>query len=1243
MSAKLLNRIKLSRSSETIVVIICIVLFYSILFFGIHNGAGQFWDWSFPYFKNHITNFFDKSSSSWTSNAMGSPLSYSTDYFFKYVVSRFHFFQPETVLYGLIIAIFSTGTYGVYLISRKFNGIVLSFLLSLIAFLNPTIFYNYTAGYLAYLFGYTSFIYMIYFLFYKYDSNNKSAIILGFLFVLGGSAIQLFFMEALLIFIFFVVNKSKFRLKYAFVCLITIFSLSLVWLSNFFFHAINIEDTSKMAIRGQFQGLLQAPLNDIFSFHFSKATLITKYYSNIDLIPYTLLFIALIYLYAKKRFTSNSDLVLLIFTVLMAALCTGFFQVLNLGPINTLYPMFREVGHFAPILVLSVILSLTIKFNQFDRAIKYFVFMILIIGIAITGSKYIYYPQTVNYAEMRKKFLPFEILANKNTSEMYDKRILSYPFYGQYSINSSSSNNLGLPLKDSGHDSYSAYSNVDYLKNEVNPLFFQDSPQYQFSISHDIELLRPYGVKYIYDYSKIYESNYDKYVPRPTFNNDLSLIKNNKHFFKDILRVNPTAVSKVSESVLEIKQPSQKISAKNAIFTGVDKIPNESYLNISKYFDPRGLDYTTSSNFSRNNYFIEPLFDNTKQSTIFDRTNQLITRHVATDHTKNSNLYLNTNKVDLYYRFVNQKLEIYQRDTYDLQVNNEQLNLLRSNPEKTIYSVILPRQIKYFIYTNRSTIPVEETNEQYIGLLSNGESVKVLKQFGDNLVENASFESGLWETNVGDCSRYDNDADIKMSLDTEYKTDGQNSLLLAAKNHNACTSTKLNLIGNSKFLLSYDYRGENSPTASTYIKINNNEQDSIKNLQGISDRNWHNAFQVFETPSKISKSRLFAYAAESASSDYAINQYDHFSIYEIEELFSYEIPRSDQLKSIYTLKKSSDLSFKFKSNTEITNNLIQNGSFEQGPWQRKVSDCFAYDRSPNLSMQINGNKPFHGKQYLTLTAKKHYACTSRTVRIQPSSDYNLTFSSKGIVGQKFGYAISINGTQKNSQNYQKTFDSNNWQTTSKNFHSPSNAQTVSIYLYAFESDKSVENRVNYDDVSLHEMPSSQDRFYIVDQGTPLKSLEPSSSLTASSNTQYSVTVDKVEKPFFLSLSESYNPSWKLRYEDGISSKFAWTRLITLNSASDLETHHFKVNNYNNAWYIDPSIICKRHNKKCHKNTDGSYKINLIAEFVPQRYFILSSFISFTAFIVCIVLLLSGNNIANKLVSSKKKITYKWKK
>lgn len=99
--------------------------------------------------------------------------------------------------------------------------------------------------------------------------------------------------------------------------------------------------------------------------------------------------------------------------------------------------------------------------------------------------------------------------------------------------------------------------------------------------------------------------------------------------------------------------------------------------------------------------------------------------------------------------------------------------------------------------------------------------------------------------------------------------------------------------------------------------------------------------------------------------------------------------------------------------------------------------------------------------------------------------------------------------------------------------------------------------------------------------------------------QYNIRADKVIGDFLLVFSESYDKNWK----------------ISFMKKPLPESTHILANGYANAWIINPDKLC--NNNACIKRNDGSYDLEFIVEFWPQRFFYIGLFISGTTLIICI--------------------------
>ena len=100
--------------------------------------------------------------------------------------------------------------------------------------------------------------------------------------------------------------------------------------------------------------------------------------------------------------------------------------------------------------------------------------------------------------------------------------------------------------------------------------------------------------------------------------------------------------------------------------------------------------------------------------------------------------------------------------------------------------------------------------------------------------------------------------------------------------------------------------------------------------------------------------------------------------------------------------------------------------------------------------------------------------------------------------------------------------------------------------------------------------------------------------------------------------------------DNLSNGAITETLLKKNAVPD--DNHLMANGYANGWIIDPGNICSG-NQKCIKNSDGTYDIELILEFAPQRLFYLGVFL-FTI----TILFISVRIVCLKITSSKQNLS-----
>lgn len=1169
------------------------VVFFAALLVQAIAGVGQYWDWTFPYYSDQVSNFFWRASQSWTEMAQGSPLGYSSDYFVRWVISLFGWMQSEWLLYLLLVGIFTAGGFGVYLLGKHYTKPWIAFLLGVAAFVNPTIFYKFTAGHIDYLISYVLLIYLVHFLLHRFRADWRSAVVVALFMAVIGAQIQFLAIGALLVLLFFVFRPELWRWKFLAPLLLVPLLANAVWLSNFVFGGADLASVSGEATKGTFRAASNSDYLNIFSFNFSKATLISRFYGVYELLLYGMLFVLMLVALLRGRRKQVEDVWLLAFLLLILFLATGLFQLINLGPLTTLYPMFREVGHFAPVIVLVMIILLGRLMPRGIMKAMLVVWLVLIIGVS-----FIHYQtdaQTISFAAAREKFNEFKQFDDEHKDP--GGRVLAYPFFGQYSFMSFPQQfQSKLPLRNSGHDSFSTYSHQQFIKNAVKPQDFKLSMQYRLLATLNVDSLKPYNIRYIYDFSDIYESFYDRYVSPSTFDGNLAWIKNNQQFMDQLLAANPGKVKRVSEHILEITNYTPRITATDKLYAVDSMRDGESARNfMSLTFPEQNYDYVdrTVSKVPERTGSLSPLMANAQPSLI-DTAGKSLTQTVNLDANQSNKLYASSAPSTVGYQAENGTVTFFAVATGKLYANGQLVQNNQQEKPRIISQIKMAADKEYFVGLGGEIKPLKRDGAEVIGRLSSGTVLALYAGASKNLVANSSFESGLWSASVGDCNNFDDRPDIAMKHSGETASDGKKSLELQARRHDACTSTGFDLKGNSLYLLNYDYQSPNTDTASFYLRFNNSDQDAVKRFQTISGDDWQTASYPIMTPENATTGQLLLHAQGTEQEQPTINRYDNVRLTELVQVGEFDLPLSQTAYNQHDLAQSGNVTFHYVDKTYEYANAIVNGSFEQGAWRDKVMDCNNYDKSPKIAMGINQKDKTDGNQSLQLEATRHSACTHTNVNVQPGTEYVLSFDYKSDGVGQIGYNAQFDGIEAVSQE-RLTPEDNKWHTYTTKIRTPLST-SLRLYLQAYESNGSSKNTVLFDNVKLTAIPSIEEQFFVVGESRTAMLKPQKIEFSNDSETRRSIKVTGATEPFIVQLSESFHPSWRLELKDAQAA--TWQPGVSVSAVGE----HFKSSGYANAWLVHPAKICADDKVGCIRTADGSYTIDLLAEFVPQRWF-----------------------------------------
>ncbi|HSX43245.1 MAG TPA: hypothetical protein VLF59_04115 [Candidatus Saccharimonadales bacterium] len=279
-------------------------------------------------------------------------------------------------------------------------------------------------------------------------------------------------------------------------------------------------------------------------------------------------------------------------------------------------------------------------------------------------------------------------------------------------------------------------------------------------------------------------------------------------------------------------------------------------------------------------------------------------------------------------------------------------------------------------------------------------------------------------------------------------------------------------------------------------------------------------------------------------------------------------------------------------------NLIKNPSFEQGPWQKQVGDCYDYDDEPKIAMSINAQHKTAGQQSLQLESANHIACTGPpAVPVKAGQQYLLSFNYWSPTTNA-GYRIHFDDDQSSTLSGRLTGKGSGWHSFTKVITAPNTAHTMQLQVEVFADYTHESTGIGrFDNFQFMAVPNVTGRLYVV-SGSPAKMKMPAAVDFATTNpTKTTIHIRRATTPFYLGTSESFSAQWRLELDGkGASSWMPTAKVVSLPGQD-----HVKLNGSMNGWYIDPSKLCRANLASCTRNPDGSYDLRLVMEFTTQRW------------------------------------------
>jgi hypothetical protein len=609
---------------------------------------------------------------------------------------------------------------------------------------------------------------------------------------------------------------------------------------------------------------------------------------------------------------------------------------------------------------------------------------------------------------------------------------------------------------------------------------------------------------------------------------------------------------------------------------------------------------------------INSLFENISQVNIDNSTLKVAVNQTNSDN--NNDLYAKADSGNVYVAYQNNQITFYSQNKGNLFLNDIEISQ-NTGKKNIIKSIPAAAGRKYYALVDNQSLVINRGDELDLGVSDHDRTVE-LSITAKNIIPNPSFENGLWQKKVWDCHNYDNNPVIAMKLNQEEKSNGAQSLQLEATRHMACTVIKIPITESGEYMLTFDYQSPNSDKAGYYLNFNDDKKTVIKNSLPIVDDKWQTYTQKIIIPKGATVGTLYLYAYAKDNVTSYINRYDNFKLERLLKLESVVLPAAKVFNKIPVTLQNEKNIFEYKNEGYDYKNIISNHSFENGLWQGKVGDCHNYDKNPVIAMKLSQEEKSDGAQSLQLEATRHIACTVINLPVKSGRNYLLSFDYQSPNASIMSYYIGFNDSNKAVIKENVPINNMEWNKFTKSIIVPGGATQLSLYLYAKPIDEK-ENIINrYDNFQLIENPNLSDVYYLVSE--PKNELKDPAAVNFDliNPSKKLAHIKGATTPFYLAMSESYHPQWQLQFNnDKIKGALAsWVPFVKPDRVGD--EYHYKLNDFLNAWYVDPAELCQ-NNSACVKNSDGSYDMEMVIEFWPQRWFYFGLLISGITLFGCV--------------------------
>jgi len=493
--------------------------------------------------------------------------------------------------------------------------------------------------------------------------------------------------------------------------------------------------------------------------------------------------------------------------------------------------------------------------------------------------------------------------------------------------------------------------------------------------------------------------------------------------------------------------------------------------------------------------------------------------------------------------------------------------------EETLQITRVDPDAEWWMEVDGVWMRLERDKEINLGEMSRISSIRLYRADQDNLIPNGSFEEGLWQEEVTDCSGDGAQPLLAMGRTMEDASDALYSLQLDATGGISGTHTSFSVEGGREYCLGFDYRGPDAELAGYSLHFNDEAETILSRELPVVGSGWVGYQRGLKAPPGASVATLYLYSYGDKERDHAVNRYDNCRLRELDYADAVDIMAfRNRFEVIMPEGQYGEFDFAFKTREGSGENLITNSSFEEGTWGDEVTDCDRYDDQPVLGMALDDEQATHGDYSLRLEATRHIAGVYTVFPVGENQDCRLGFDYQSSNSREAGFSLHFNDEAQMTISERLPISGTDWQHLERAITTPLEATVAVLYVYTYESDGFTTMVNRYDDFSFFKVTPGTGCFYIVDRkGVGIE--EPVvTEISDRGSTQKTVGVKSNGAPFTLILSQQYDPGWRAIQVTGENPGGAVASVApmpgTVGQETGGEAYHFRVDGNLNAWYID---------------------------------------------------------------------------